>query len=67
LRDISAMDDDELDDDDEIDQTVSVSFIWHYFNSLPVDKGRIDGDIVLIEDDDGTGVSVMAAHEIIQQ
>ncbi|MDR3441371.1 hypothetical protein [Telmatospirillum sp.] len=66
LRDVSAMDDDELDEDDQIDQTISVAFIWHYFNSLPEDQGRIDGDIVVIEDDDGTGVSILSAEEAIE-
>jgi hypothetical protein len=65
LRDISAIDDEELDEDDQIDQTISVSFIWHYFNNLPEGNGRIEGDVVLIEDDDGSGVSVMAATEVI--
>ncbi len=66
LRDISAMDDEELDEDDQIDQTISVSFIWHYFNTLPPDKGRIEGDVVLVEDEDGSGVSVLAAKDVIE-
>lgn len=64
LRDISALDDDELDEDDQIDQTISVAFIWHYFNTLPEDQGRIAGDILLVEDEDGSGVSVMSADEL---
>ncbi len=67
LRDISALDDEELDEDDQIDQTISVSFIWHYFNNLPADKGRIEGDIVLVEDEDGAGVSVLAASDVIEK
>lgn len=67
LRDISAMDDEELDEDDQIDQTISVAFIWHYFNNLPEDQGRIVGDVVLIEDEDGTGVSVVAASDVIEE
>jgi hypothetical protein len=67
LRDISNLDDDELDEDDQIDQTISVSFIWHYFNNLPADQGRIDGDVVVVEEDDGTGVSVMAAGDVIER
>ncbi|MTJ81039.1 MAG: hypothetical protein F8N37_08480 [Telmatospirillum sp.] len=66
LRDVSAMDDDELDEDDQIDQTISVAFIWHYFNTLPEDQGRIEGDIVVIEDEDGTGVSILSADEAIE-
>jgi hypothetical protein len=65
LRDISALDEDEMDEDDQIDQTISVAFIWHYFNTLPEDKGRITGDVVLVEDEDGTGVSVVAADDVI--
>ena len=53
-------------EDDQIDQTISVSFIWHYFNNLPEGQGRIEGDVVLIEDDDGAGVSVMAATDVIE-
>ena len=66
LRDISALEEEEMDEDDQIDQTVSVSFIWHYFNSLPLEKGRIDGDVVLVEDEDGAGVSVLAARDVIE-
>ena len=65
MRDMSAMDDEELDEDDQIDQTISVAFIWYYFNNLPEDKGRIDGDVVLVEDEDGSGVSVLAAEDVI--
>jgi len=66
LRDISVIADEELDEDDEIDQTISVAFLWYYFNSLPEGKGRIEGDIVVIEDDDGTGVSVVPALDVIE-
>jgi hypothetical protein len=65
IRDMSAVDDDDMDEDDQIDQTISVAFIWHYFNTLPADKGRIAGDVVLVEDDDGSGVSVLAAQDVI--
>ena len=67
LRDISALEEDEMDEDDQIDQTVSVSFIWHYFNNLPVERGRIDGDVVLVEDEDGAGVSVLSARDVIEE
>ncbi len=66
LRDISSLDDDELDEDDQIDQSISVAFIWHYFNNLPADQGRIVGDVVVVEDDDGTGVSVLSADDAIE-
>jgi hypothetical protein len=65
IRDTASLDEDEMDEDDQIDQTISVAFIWHYFNSLPDDKGRIDGDVVLVEDEDGSGVSVLAAEDVI--
>lgn len=67
LRDISMMDEDDMDEDDLIDQTVSVAFIWHYFNALPEDSGKIEGDVVLIEDEDGTGVSVLSIDDIIEE
>ena len=66
LRDISIIEDDEMDEDDEIDQTISVAFLWYYFNTLPEDKGKIEGDIVVVEDDDGTGVSVLPASDILE-
>ncbi len=65
IRDTASLDDDEMDEDDQIDQTISVAFIWHYFNSLPEDKGRVVGDVVLVEDEDGSGVSVLSAEDVI--
>ena len=65
IRDTASLDEDEMDEDDQIDQTISVAFIWHYFNALPEDKGRIAGDVVLVEDEDGSGVSVLAAEDVI--
>ena len=65
LRDISIIDDDEMDEDDEIDQTISVAFLWYYFNTLPEGKGRILGDIAVVEDDDGDGVTVVAAADVV--
>ena len=64
LRDISAMDEDEMDEEDEIDQTIAVAFIWHYFNHLAEGADRIEGDIVVIEEEDGAGVTVMPAAAI---
>ncbi|TAN56015.1 MAG: hypothetical protein EPN20_19495 [Magnetospirillum sp.] len=64
LRDISAMDEEEMDEEDEIDQTIAVSFIWHYFNHLAEGADRIEGDIVLIEEEDGSGVTVLPANAI---
>lgn len=67
LRDVSAMDEDELDEDDQIDQTIAVSFLWHYFNHLSKSEERIQGDIVLIEDEDGTGVTVLPAADVVDE
>jgi hypothetical protein len=67
LRDISAMDEEEMDEDDEIDQTIAVSFLWHYFNHLVEGDEHINGDIVLIEHDDGTGVSVLPAKDLSEE
>ncbi len=66
MRDLAEVDDEELDEDDQIDQTISVAFIWHYFNTLPDDEGRVDGDVVLIENEDASGVSVVAASDVIE-
>lgn len=65
LRDISAMDEDEMDEDDEIDQTIAVAFLWHYFNHLAEGDDRIEGDIVLIEEEDGSGVTVLPAQSVV--
>lgn len=67
LRDVSAMSEDEMDEDDQIDQTIAVSYLWHYFNHLAPGDDRIQGDIVVIEDDDGTGVSVLPANGIDEE
>jgi hypothetical protein len=67
LRDVSNMDESEMDEDDEVDQTVAVSFLWHYFNHLVEGDERIEGDIVIIEDEDGIGISVMPASELTEE
>lgn len=64
LRDVSALADDEMDEDDQIDQSVAVAFLWHYFNDLAKDGERIQGDVAVIEDDDGVGISVIAASDL---
>lgn len=66
MRDLALVEDEEMDEDDQIDQTISVAFIWHYFNGLPEGEGRIEGDVVLIENDDSSGVSVAAASEVLE-
>lgn len=67
LRDVSAMDEDEMEEEDQIDQTIAVSFLWHYFNNLTEDGDRIEGDIVIIEDEDGTGVTVLPATQLTEE
>ncbi len=59
LRDVAAMSDDELDEDDQVDQTIAVSFLWHYFNNITEGEERIVGDLVVVEDEDGTGVTIL--------
>ncbi len=67
LRDISAMDEDEMDEDDQIDQTISVAYIWYYFNHIAEGEAHITGDVALIEDDDGEGVTVLAAADVVEE
>ena len=61
LRDVSAMDEDEMDEDDQIDQTIAIAYLWHYFNVIAEGDDRIQGDLVLVEDEDGTGVTILPA------
>jgi len=67
LRDVAALDEDEMDEDDQIDQTIAVSFLWHYFNHLSKEDERIQGDIAVIEDEDGVGVTVLPATDVIEE
>lgn len=67
LRDVSAMAEEEMEEDDQIDQTIAVSFLWHYFNNLAAGEDRIQGDIVLLEDEDGTGVTVLPASDLTEE
>ncbi len=68
LRDVADLADDELTEDDVIDQTTSIAYLWYYFNSLPEgNAGRIEGDIVLLETEDGEGVAILSASEIAEE
>lgn len=67
LRDVADLDEEEMDEDDQIDQTIAVAFLWHYFNHLAKPEERIQGDIALIEEDDGAGVSVLPAADIVEE
>jgi len=64
LRDLAGLDDDEIDEDEADDQAYAIAFLWEYFNRLASDEERIDGDIAIIELDDGTGVTVVPASEL---
>jgi hypothetical protein len=66
LRDVSGLEDDELDEEEQIDQTIAVAFLWQYFNHLAPEDERIAGDIALIEEEDGTGVTVVPASSILE-
>lgn len=67
LRDVADLDEDEMDEDDQIDQTIAVAFLWHYFNNLSPAEERIQGDIALIEEDDGNGVTVLPAADVVEE
>jgi hypothetical protein len=67
LRDVSAMAEEEMEEDDQIDQTIAVAFLWHWFNKLAKPEDRIEGDVVLIEDEDGSGVTILPASEVIEE
>ena len=67
LQEVSNLDEDEMDEDEQTDQTIAVAFLWQYFNHLaPVDE-RIEGDIAIIEDEDGTGVTVLPAASVLEE
>jgi hypothetical protein len=64
LREVSRLDEDEMDEDEQVDQTISVSFLWQYFNHLAPEDERITGDIAILETEDGSGVTVVPADTI---
>ncbi|MBI5164270.1 MAG: hypothetical protein HY985_10260 [Magnetospirillum sp.] len=65
LRDVAGIDEEEMDEDDQIDQTIAVAFLWQYFNHMAPADEQIQGDIAIIEDEDGTGVSVLPAAQVV--
>ncbi len=67
LRDAACLADDEIDEDEQIDQTIAVAFLWQYFNHFAAEDERIQGDIAVIEHEDGTGVTVVSAEEINEE
>jgi hypothetical protein len=67
LRDVSAMAEEDMDEDDQIDQTVAVAYIWHWFNKLAAPDDRIEGDIAIVEDEDGAGVTILPASDLVEE
>lgn len=65
LRELSAMDEEELTDDDVVDQTLAVAVLWHYFNTREGDA--FDGDIVIIDNGEEEGVTILSAKDILEQ
>ncbi|MDA8230529.1 MAG: hypothetical protein M0006_04240 [Magnetospirillum sp.] len=66
LQEVSALDDADMDEDEQIDQTIAVAFLWQYFNHLAPEDERILGDIAILEDEDGTGVTVLPAESVVE-
>ncbi len=67
LQEVSGMDETEMDEDEQIDQTIAVAFLWQYFNHLAPEDERILGDIAILEDDDATGVTVVPAASVLEE
>jgi hypothetical protein len=67
LRDLSGLEEDEIDEDEEVDQTIAIAYLWQYFNHLATEGERIVGDIAIIEDEDGSGVTIVPAAELLEE
>ena len=67
LRDLAGLEEDEIDEEEEVDQTIAIAFLWEYFNNLATEDERITGDIAIIEEDDGTGVTILPAADILEE
>ncbi len=65
LRELAAMDEDDLVEDDIVDQTLAVAVLWHYFNTRETDG--FDGDIVVIDAGDEEGATILSAKDILEQ
>ena len=61
LQEVSNLDEEEMDEDEQIDQTIAIAYQWQYFNHIAPEDERIVGDIAIVEDEDGTGVTVLPA------
>ena len=66
LQEVSGLDEEDMDEDEQIDQTIAVAFLWQYFNHLAPEDERILGDIAILEDEDGTGVTVLPAESVVE-
>ncbi len=66
LQEVAGLDEDEMDEDEQIDQTIAIAFLWQYFNHLAPEDERIVGDIAILEDEDGTGVTVLPAGSVLE-
>ena len=66
LQEVAGLDEDEMDEDEQIDQTIAVAFLWQYFNHLAPEDERISGDIAILEDEDGAGVTVVPAGSVLE-
>ncbi len=64
LREVARIDEDDMDEDEQIDQTISVAFLWQYFNHLAPEDERIIGDVAILEEEDGSGVTVVPADSL---
>ncbi len=67
LQEVAGLDEDEMDEDEQIDQTIAIAFLWQYFNHLAPEDERIAGDIAILEDEDGTGVTVLPAGSVLEE
>lgn len=64
LRELSAMDEAELTEDDVVDQTLAVAVLWHYFNTREGDS--FEGDIVVIDAGEEEGATILSAKDILE-
>lgn len=65
LRDLAAVGENELTDDDIADQTLAVAILWHYFNSREGDA--FGGDIVVIDAGPEEGATILPASELMDE
>ena len=66
LQEAAGVDEDDMDEDEQIDQTIAVAFLWQYFNHFAPEDERIPGDIAILEDEYGNGVTVVPADSVLE-